>query len=92
MSEWNILFEDEAIGDLERLSRPVREQVFDKLEWFRNHFLEINPLPLGGQWRGFYKLRVGDYRVIYDIKWSVSRLIVIVVEHRSRAYRRKPRK
>ena len=68
MSEWNVRLEDEAIEDLDRLPHLVRESVLDKLEWLRNHFSEINPKPLGGQWRGFYKLRVGDYRVIYDIK------------------------
>lgn len=89
MSEWSVDFEDGALADLEKLSPTIRESVLDKLEWFRTHFSEVNPIPLGGEWRGFYKLRVGDYRAIYDIKWSVCRLIIVIVEHRSRAYRRK---
>ena len=89
MSEWSVDFEDEALRDMETLSSSTRKQVFDKIEWFRGHFSEINPLSLGGEWRGFYKLRVGDYRVIYDIRWSSNHLIVVVVEHRSCVYRRK---
>ena len=89
MSEWSVDFEDEALEDLERLASTVREDVLDKLEWLRVHFSEVSPIPLGAEWRGFYKLRIGDYRIIYDVRWSSFRLIVVVVEHRSRAYRRK---
>lgn len=91
MSDWTVDFDDEALDDLKRLSPAVREQVFSKLEWLRENFFAITPLPLGGEWRGFYKLRVGDYRAIYDIRWSSTRLIVVVVDHRSRVYRRKRR-
>ncbi len=91
MSEWSVDFEDEALTDLKRLTSIVREDVLGKLEWLRAHFTEVSPIPLGAEWRGFYKLRVGDYRVIYDIHWSSCRMIVVVVEHRSRAYRRKRR-
>ncbi len=89
MSEWSVDFEDEALEDLERLASTVREDVLGKLEWLRVHFSEVSPIPLSAEWRGFYKLRVGDYRIIYDVRWSSFRLIVVVVEHRSRAYRRK---
>ncbi len=68
MSEWGVDFEDEANDDLEKISPTVRNQILDKLEWFRSHFGEVSPIPLGGELRGFFKLRVGDYRVIYDIR------------------------
>lgn len=89
MSEWSVDFEDGASDDLEKVSSAVRNQILDKLEWLRSHFLEVNPIPLGGEWCGFFKLRVGDYRIIYDIRWSSHHLIVVVVEHRSRAYKRR---
>lgn len=89
MPEWDLYFEDNALQDLDGLSLSAREQVLEKLEWIRNHFSEMHPIPLGGAFRGFFKLRVGDYRVLYDIRWSSHRLIVVVVEHRSRVYRRK---
>lgn len=91
MSDWSVDFEDEALGDMARLSPAIREQVFSKLEWLRRNFSAVSPIPLGGEWRGLYKLRVSDYRVIYDIRWSSCRLVVVVVDHRSRAYRRKSR-
>ncbi|PSN87628.1 hypothetical protein B9Q03_10285 [Candidatus Marsarchaeota G2 archaeon OSP_D] len=41
--------------------------------------------PLHGEFAGLYKLRVGDYRVIYAI--SGRDVIVLRVGHRSRAYK-----
>lgn len=43
-------------------------------------------LPLSGEWRGFYKLRVGDYRIIYK-KLDEESILVRYVSHRREAYR-----
>jgi mRNA interferase RelE/StbE len=39
---------------------------------------------LTGEWRGFTRLRVGDYRVIFLI--SPSEITVVRVRHRSNVY------
>ncbi|GCL48403.1 type II toxin-antitoxin system RelE family toxin [Microcystis aeruginosa] len=36
---------------------------------------------------GKYRFRVGDYRVIYIVDDSQSQVIVLLIEHRSQAYR-----
>ena len=40
---------------------------------------------LSGQWQGHFRLRVGDYRVIFSI--SPEEITVIRVRHRSEIYR-----
>ena len=88
MSVWRVDFEAAAVRDLEELSPKVREQILEKIEWLEEHFSEVNPIGLGGPWRGFFKLRVGDYRILYDVQWSSFRLVVVLIDHRSRVYRR----
>ncbi|WP_230400971.1 type II toxin-antitoxin system RelE/ParE family toxin [Microcystis aeruginosa] len=44
----------------------------------------MTPLPLTREWSGFYKLRVGDYRVIYE--FDRESRIIIRVGHRSEVY------
>ena len=39
-----------------------------KLEWFAENFTRVVPEPLGGEFKGVYKLRVGSWRVIYTIE------------------------
>jgi len=46
---------------------------------------DLVPEPLHGPYSGLYKLRVGDYRVIYTV--STDSILVIHIAHRSDAYR-----
>ena len=41
--------------------------------------------PLRGEWKGVYSLRVGDYRVLYQIKRD--KVFRLVVGHRKRTYK-----
>jgi mRNA-degrading endonuclease RelE of RelBE toxin-antitoxin system len=43
-------------------------------------------LLLGGEMRGAWRIRVGDYRVLYDID-DQGLVIVLAVLHRREAYR-----
>lgn len=45
----------------------MRLRILNKIQWLSVNFEQITPLSLTGQWLGFYKLRVGDYRVIYEL-------------------------
>ena len=40
---------------------------------------------LAGQWQGHFRLRVGDYRVIFAI--TLDEITIVRVRHRSEAYR-----
>jgi mRNA-degrading endonuclease RelE of RelBE toxin-antitoxin system len=40
---------------------------------------------LTGQWQGYYRLRAGDYRIVFAI--SPHEITVVRVRHRSEAYR-----
>ncbi len=85
---WIIKFVPEAEEDIDRLSSVVRRRIIKKLDWLEKHFDSITPLPLGGRWRGFFKLRVGHWRIIFKIEWKKNRIIVIVVDHRTKIYKR----
>jgi mRNA interferase RelE/StbE len=41
---------------------------------------------LHGEWEGYWKLRAGDYRIIYKIK-SETQVDIQYVRHRRKAYR-----
>mgnify|MGYP001619535147 CR=1 FL=1 len=83
---WRIEFKASAQRDLESLDPPVRRRVLKRIEG-----LAANPRPPGSlkmtgepaRWR----LRVGDYRVVYQILDDVLIVTVIKVAHRKNAYR-----
>lgn len=83
-----ILYLHDFIEELERLDNDVQKQIKSKLkELYRTPFGQLAPLALkGAQFKGLYKLRVGDWRLIYKVQRS--ELIFVTLGHRSEVYRK----
>lgn len=69
MSEWSLDFDPDADRDLGKLDKQDRRRIIDKLDWLLENFDQLLPQPLSAELRDFYKLRVGDWRVVYKIDW-----------------------
>jgi addiction module RelE/StbE family toxin len=82
-----ILYFHEFIEAL-RLDKEVQKQIKGKLrELYRTPLEQHAPLALkGAQFKGLYKLRVGDWRLIYKIE--KTELLFITLGHRSDVYRK----
>jgi addiction module RelE/StbE family toxin len=83
-----ILYFHEFIEALDRLDKEVQKQIKGKLkELHRTPFEQHAPLALKGvQFKGLYKLRVGDWRLVYKIE--KAELLFITLGHRSEVYRK----
>lgn len=58
------------------------DQAFDKI---KNN--PISGVKLGGELSSYYKLRVGDYRILYIFDSKKSEVFIIKVEHRQGVYK-----
>ena len=79
-----ISYKSSVAGDLRRLDKPTARRILDKLE----RVLSGNPdagIPLTGEFRGLFKLRIGDYRVIYAK--PAEGVLVLRIGHRKAVYR-----
>jgi mRNA interferase RelE/StbE len=83
---YSVTFEPESITDLDLITDFIRLRILNKIEWLAINFEQITPLPLTREWSGFYKLRVGDYRVIYEFDRESRIIIIIRVGHRREVY------
>jgi mRNA interferase RelE/StbE len=75
-----------AERQIRKLEVEVRRQIFEKLQT-----LGSNPRPVGVEKltdTGLYRVRVGDYRIIYDIEDKVTRVLVLKVGNRKQVYKR----
>lgn len=77
---------DAAERDLKRLPQQTARRIISHLR-----SLEVDPRPLGvkrlkGGLKGMYRLRIGDYRVIYAVDDVVRIVEVAAIGHRSRIY------
>jgi mRNA interferase RelE/StbE len=88
MANWEVVVTKEAESDLESLDAGIRRRVLEKIEWLSQNFDLITPLPLGATWRGFFKLRVGDWRVVYQIEIEKKTIVIHYTGHRNKIYKR----
>jgi mRNA interferase RelE/StbE len=79
-------YEPEAIASLEKLSSTNRQRILTKITWLAENFEQITPQPLTADYAGFYKLRIGDYRVIYEFNGDEQIIFIDKIGHRSEIY------
>ena len=88
MAAYRVFFTKSAHKEYRKLPKPTRKKIDEVLE-----ILRINPTSeilrikkLQGR-EGHYRIRVGDYRIIYAPKLNQLVIRVIRVGHRSDVYR-----
>ncbi len=87
---WQIEFSEQADRDFARLDKSIQKRIFQFLQ--QRIAPAENPRAFGKalmhQLRGLWRYRVGDYRVLCQIEDERLTVLVVEVEHRSRAYDR----
>ncbi len=82
---FQIIWSDSAVRQMKKLDRAVTRRIFDKVGELReNPYRQLQKLVNSP----FYRIRVGDYRVILDIHEDVLRILVLKVGHRETVYER----
>jgi len=86
MADYRITFARSARKELEKLDASVVNAIFPKIEKLGETPRPRGAGKLGGE-RRLWRIRVGDYRVVYAIDDEARHIDVIAVRHRSEAYR-----
>ena len=76
----------ESFAGLEKLTPKIRDRIIKKIDWLADNFDEIVPQSLAANLSGFYKLRVGDYRVIYEFDREERLIFIARISHRREVY------
>ena len=78
-----------ASRDLACLDKPVGRRIVERINWLAGNLDVIQPETLTGDLTGLYKLRVGDYRVIYGVVHSEKAIMIHAIGHRRQIYRKR---
>lgn len=82
----NYLFKPQALKQLEKLPKNVQKRIIKKLDFYCS---QQSPLqfaePLVDKRLGSYRLRIGEYRVVFDV--ARNQIMVLLVGHRKEIYR-----
>ncbi len=69
------------------LEKPVRERVMVALGELAEEPRPLGSRKLSGKMKGAWRIRVGDFRVLYDIHDDEQIVVILAVLHRRDAYR-----
>ncbi|OIO87163.1 MAG: hypothetical protein AUK02_05350 [Anaerolineae bacterium CG2_30_58_95] len=78
-----------AERELDHLDSLTRTRILKRLKRLGENADVVQHEELTGPLSDLFKLRVGDYRVLYDIIESENLILVHQIGHRSDVYRRK---
>ena len=86
MTSYEARWKRSAVQDLRKIDRSKVHKIIGRVE-----ALLANPLPhdsrrLKGT-KHHYRIRIGEYRVIYEVNHGTRSLIVHYIRHRKDAYR-----
>lgn len=87
---WTVEVSDFAERQLRKLDRPVQKRLLDwlddRIEGCKNprHFGE----PLRGDLAGLWRYRVGNYRIICEIRDEKLVVLALAIGHRREVYRK----
>jgi len=83
---YQIEFLPEPLADLGKLDKAVAQRIMNKLRWLAENFESLRLETLSGNLSRLSKLRVGDYRVLYEPDRNRKVLTVHLVGHRREIY------
>jgi mRNA interferase RelE/StbE len=86
-SAYSVLYDPKALKELSKLDKPTARRVVTAIER-----LSGEPRPAGTRalvgFLGLFRIRIGDYRIVYTVNDSELIILVLRVAHRSAVYRK----
>ena len=86
MDEYSVTFARSARKELERLQAPLSSRILARMEALAREPRREGCRKLQGS-EDLWRIRVGDYRIVYSVDDTEMVVDVIAVRHRSEAYR-----
>ncbi len=85
---YKIEFLEEAYKEFKKLDRPVQEIIKNKLDKLAQNpeTLKNNIKQLKGKYSGLFRLRVGNYRIIYKMYNEKLLIVIVRIGHRKEIY------
>lgn len=85
--DYSVELKTEALVSLERLTQVEKNRIIRKIYWLATNFDSITPDYLTANLAGLFKLRVGNYRVVYSFSRELRIITIHIIGHRSEIYR-----
>ncbi len=89
VKNWSVELSKSSLKYLERLRKTGSLRILDRLEKLgetENPLLHKDVGRLEGKLKGFFRLRIGDYRIIFELDTQSKRIGILAIAPRSKVY------
>lgn len=83
---YTIILSDRAEEDLRRLDKTNANRVRGKLKELAQKAASYPHTALKGKYSGLYRLRIGNYRAVYELFHEDQLIVVVRIGHRREVY------
>ena len=87
---WHIDFSESSLKFLKKNNLKedlITEKIKLVLRKFKGENININVKKLRGEWEGFYRIRVGKLRIIFEFQFKNYRVYIEEIDWRGSAYK-----
>lgn len=84
--KYRIKVKNSAAKSLKKISKPDRKRISQAIDNLAENLPNPNTTKMKGD-NPFHKIRVGDYRIVYEIQDDILLILIIKIGHRKDIYR-----
>ena len=84
--KYRIDFKSSAAKALRKISKSDQKRIADKIDGLSENLPDPATTKMKGD-NPFHRIRVGDYRIIYEIHEDILLIVILKIGHRKDVYR-----
>ena len=86
MAVYSLSFKNSVTKDIRKIPKVLLPHIFEQIENLSGDPIPHDVQKLAGA-DSLYRIRVGDYRIVYQVLHQSHEIVVFYIRHRSVAYR-----
>jgi mRNA interferase RelE/StbE len=86
---YNIDFAPRTEDQLNLIPKDIRKLIFDRIDKLKTNPRPEGVEPLQGTEKGLFRIRQGDYRIVYSIQDQQLLILIVRIVHRKEVYKKK---
>jgi len=83
---YKVVYLDQVGEDLKEIDQSIARKILARIETYLARDPKGLGRPLKGEFRGYWRYRWGDYRVIYKISEREILIVILHIAHRKDVY------
>lgn len=81
-----IEYSNQTLRFLKRADKTLVKRILAKLELLVKEPVGRNSKVIEGYKEKLYRVRVGDYRILYEVDYENEKIGIVKIDHRSKVY------